>query len=939
MDDSSALPRPFVARWLPWLLGAAFLVLYLSTLHPWVGVANAALVTQLGGWDSDLAFTEPILWLLTRPLRLLPASAFPGAMNGLAAVFGALSVALLARSVALLPHDRMREQRVRGHGENPVLHIRLAWVPVVFAAGLLGLQRTFWENATLQTGEMLDLLLFAAAVAALVEYRLDLRERWLWMTAFAVGAGITSNWAMIAFAPFFLVAVIWLRGWSFFEAGFLGRMTAFGLAGLLLYLLLPVGAMLTGASDLGFWQTLKANLTLQKAYLLGVPRGRGLLLGLVMVLPLSLVAIRWQGAKGSSLERIAGTTAIVLLQVMWFGMAVFLAFDPAFSPRRLMYLERHSGELALLTFSFCSALAAGYFAGWFLLVGGTNPEKDWDRPNPALQLLGRAVAALVIVASVGVPALLAYRNLPAVRAQNSVATRDLAAALGEGLPAAPALVLSDDPTATRLLTIELAQRPSDAGHVVVDTRRGPDPRYRKWLAGRHAAAIPGLQAFGDATENVAGLLSDTVAGTASNGPVRYLNPSFGFFFERIRNTPNGVIFSVEPVPAAFQAGQPPPAVLDSALGVWSRQSPRWETVVRMQDLAAPDARDLSLFWSRAANALGVSLQRAGRIPEAGQVFHQARRINPENVVARVNSQVNALVAEGKPIGTNLMNQVAHLPLVQALNSDGPMDEPHALLNYGRALLASQDRLPRQAWESLNRASELLPGSLDAASGKVEALIQGGQLDAARAQLDELARTHPEQGLSREDFAARKRLEVYHALARGDAKAAEKLLDSVRGQFGNDTSLLNLLSQLYITQERYAEAIPVLEQWRKLRLDDPPATIRLAAILVEQRQFDQALRVLDQFLGQKPDYRVARVNRAICLLQMGRLDDARREYMALAEKMPDEPLLLFGLGEIASRRKNTNEALTHFGKYLQHAPTNTTEYAEVSARVQAMRGGR
>lgn len=939
MDDSTALPRPFVARFLPWILGAAFLVLYLATLHPWVGVANAALVTQLGGWDADLAFSEPVLWLLTRPLRLLSASAFPGAMNVLAAVFGALSVALLARSVALLPHDRMREQRVRDHGENPVLHIRLAWVPVVFAAGLLGLQRTFWENATLQTGEMLDLLLFASGVAALVEYRLDLRERWLWMTAFAVGAGISNNWAMIAFAPFFLMAVIWLRGWSFFEAGFLGRMTLFGLAGLSLYLVLPLGAWITGASDLGFWQSLKANLTLQKAYLLGVPRGRGLLLGLVMVLPLGLVAIRWQGAKGSSLERIAGTTAIVLLQWMWLLMAVFLAFDLAFSPRRLMYLERGSGELAMLTFSFCSALAAGYFAGWFLLVGGTSPEKEWDRPHPALQILGRAAAGLVVLAAFGVPATLAYRNLPGVRAQNSGATRDLAQALTEGLPDAPALVLSDDPNATRFLTIELAQRPGVPHHVLVDTRRGPDARYRKWLAARHGAALPGLRDFGDATENVAGLLSDVVAGAASNGVVRYLNPSFGFFFERVRSIPDGVGFKVQPVPVTFQKPSPPPGALEGALGVWTRQTPRWEPVLRMREVQAPDARELTLFWSRAANALAVALQREGRLADAATVFQQARRINPDNVLARVNSEVNALAAAGKPIGTNLVGQIANLPLVPALNNDGPMDEPQALLNYGRALLASPDRLPRQAWEALHRSGELNPGSLAAASGQVEALIQGGQLEAARTALEALSRTHPESSLSREDFAGRKRLEVYHALARGDAKSAEKLLDEVRGQFGNDVSLLNLLSQLYISQQRYAEAIPVLEQWRKLRLDDPAASIRLAAILIERRQFDQALRVLDQFLGQKSDNRPARINRAICLLQMGRLDDSRREYMALAEKMPDEPLLLFGLGEIAFRRKSTNEAIAHFEKYLKHAPTNTTEYAEVGARVQALRGGR
>ncbi|MBX3731793.1 MAG: tetratricopeptide repeat protein [Verrucomicrobiae bacterium] len=943
MEDSSALQRPFVARFLPWVLGALFLALYLATLHPWIGVANAALAGQLGGWDPDLAYTEPVLWFLTRPLLLLPPSAFPAGLNVLAALFGALTIALLARSVALLPHDRMREQRIRGHGENPTLHIRLAWVPVVFAAGLLGLQRTFWENATLQTGEMLDLLLFAAAVAALVEYRLDLRERWLWIAAFTVGAGVSNNWAMIVYAPLFLIAVIWLRGWSFFDAGFLLRMTICSAAGLAFYLLMPLGTAIAGISDLGFLGTLKANFTLQKAFLLGIPRGRALLLAMVTVLPLGLIAIRWQGAKGSSLERFAGFTALILLQILWLGLAVFLAFDPPFSPRRLVYLEKPAGELALLTFSFCSALAAGYFAGWFLLVGGTDPDKEWDRPNTGLRFLGRAAAGTVLAAGIAVPAGLALVNFPGVRAQNSSGTRDLANALADALPTRPALVLADDVTASRLLAAALRQRPDAPQHIVVDTRRGPDARYRQWLARKHRDALPELNRFAEARENVAGILTDLVVRTAAMAPVVYLNPSFGFFFERVRSHSEGLVLSVTPAPEAYVIPAPDAATLARALALWNRQAPFWETVVRMREADAPDARDLGMFWSRAGNTLGVDLQRAGQLEEAGAVFAQAERLNPGNQLAWINGRVNASLKTGAPIATNLLVALSRSPLVQTLNTDGPVDEPMALLNYGRALLTSTDRLPRQAWEALHRSAALNPNSLEARIAGVEALIQGFQIEDARRELDALAAAHPPGTLSREDFAALTRLEIFHALARQDLATAEKLIEGVRGQFATDTSLLDLLTALYIRQGRLNDAIPLLEQWRTLRLDDPAATIRLSSILIGRSQYDQALRVLDQFLARKSDNAPARINRAICLLRMGRLDDSRREYQGLVEKLPDLPLLHYGLAEIAVRRKSTNEAVGHLENYMKHAATlqatNTTEYAEVAARVQELRGGR
>ena len=148
----------------------------------------------------------------------------PLALNLFTAVCAALSLALLARSVALLPHDRSHDQRLKEHSEFSLLSIPAAWVPPVLAALVCGLQLSFWENATAASADMFDLLIFAYVVRCLLEYRINDRESWLLRASLAFGLGMTNNWAMIGFFPAFLVALVWIKGLSFFNLRFLARM-------------------------------------------------------------------------------------------------------------------------------------------------------------------------------------------------------------------------------------------------------------------------------------------------------------------------------------------------------------------------------------------------------------------------------------------------------------------------------------------------------------------------------------------------------------------------------------------------------------------------------------------------------------------------------------------------------------------------------------------
>ena len=101
--------------------------------HSETALANAT------GWEWRSNVVAPLHVLLTFPVRWLPAAVQLTCLNLIAAVCASLALALLARSVALLPHDRTREQRGLERSDYSLLSIGAAWLPPVLAALVCGL--------------------------------------------------------------------------------------------------------------------------------------------------------------------------------------------------------------------------------------------------------------------------------------------------------------------------------------------------------------------------------------------------------------------------------------------------------------------------------------------------------------------------------------------------------------------------------------------------------------------------------------------------------------------------------------------------------------------------------------------------------------------------------------------------------------------------------
>src|SRR5256885_4787292 len=140
MQNNSRIKSQFVQQRLPWAIAGGALLLYLCTVIPWVSLRGFATLIKATGWDWRPVYIAPLHFLLTFPVRWFPAAWQPAVPNVLAAIFGSLTLALLARSVAILPHDRTREQRQFERSEHSFLTVAGSWMPPLLAGLGCGFQ-------------------------------------------------------------------------------------------------------------------------------------------------------------------------------------------------------------------------------------------------------------------------------------------------------------------------------------------------------------------------------------------------------------------------------------------------------------------------------------------------------------------------------------------------------------------------------------------------------------------------------------------------------------------------------------------------------------------------------------------------------------------------------------------------------------------------------
>jgi len=974
-NDKRTDPRKkFVPRFLPWLLAAAAFVTYGLTLNHWVSLFNLSAVAKLSGWTWQPEVYNPVFFLVTYPFHWFPAAKIPIALNVFSAVCAALTLGLLAQSVSILPHDRTEAQRERERSDFSFLTGWSAWLPPVFAVVVCGLQLTFWENATNCTTEMFDLLLFAFVIWSLLEYRLDENVGRLVLAAAVYGAGMAENWAMIGFLPIFVGAVIWIRGLSFFNLRFIKWMVLGGLAGLLFYLLLPLVAVASHKAGVTFWQALKANLAAQwdvvtMFFVQPGIRKTLLLLSPASLLPVLVMGIRWRASFGDNSKMglaLASFMFHVIHAILLF-ICVWVAFDSPFSPRHLGF------GLPFLTFYYLGALSVGYFTGYFLLVFGKVAEErsrersrnrsQRQRPDPFQSLNRVVIVSIWLFVAVAVTGLV-YKNTPQIRDINDDTFQKYTTLVEANLPHGGGILLSDDSRRALLLQAALVRDGRAKEFLLADTAYLSVPAYHRYLHKTSPQKWPDTVSSVEATNGVSPLhLIGLLATLAKTNELYYLHPSFGYYFEQFCLEPHGLVYKLNTLPNDTLR----PPKLDRNLiaaneAFWAQAeasafAPIFRAVTPPDPNAVksfgeklldrfhvarepnPNASVAGTFYSRGLDFWGVQLQRTGDLTNAAAHFVMAQKLNPDNVVAQINLDFNHSLQAGETVPvdpskatTDQFGKYSSWDAV--LNANGPFDETSFTFKNGVILMSGG--LRRQAVEPFERVLQLAPDNLPVrlwlAQAYLASRLPDRALDVLHAPL-----TRPEMF----SLTATNSTQLNILAAAGyfqknnNARGIELVETEIARQPTNDTLLVTAV-QIYLQRKLFTNALTIIDRKLQDTPDDPTWLFGKGYASIQIKAYDDAIAALTHLLSIQTTNNDALFNRAVAYLQSDKLDAARADYTKLGETFTNSYQVAYGLGEIAWRKHETNEAIKNYEAYLTTANTNTAEATNIIARLKSLK---
>jgi tetratricopeptide (TPR) repeat protein len=444
-------------------------------------------------------------------------------------------------------------------------------------------------------------------------------------------------------------------------------------------------------------------------------------------------------------------------------------------------------------------------------------------------------------------------------------------------------------------------------------------------------------------------------------PVYYLHPSFGYYFEYFSQVPRGLCIEMKPYPTnSFLAASLNESQVEENEKFWSaskadlRQlvsfisSPASSTNVAFKQTLLhkfqipyepnPTAVVLGAFYSQALNSWGVELQRQGKLAEARENFKSALELNPDNIAARSNLDLNGDLQAGRqPVvrtPKSIEEELGRFSTWQAaLSVSGPFDDPTHCLGLG--IIFGRGRLYREAAQEFERVHELVPDHLLTRYWLARLYLQvrlpekaAGLVSGFRGQTDALEKS----GIPKPEIL---QTEASALFAVNKSEQAEGLLHDAMQADPANTNLLSVVVQISSMFRRYSTADSALDRLLQINPNDTGALVSKGMLSIDSRNFKDAIPPLTHALSLQSNNYSARLYRAIAYLNSDQLDEAQQDFQSLHDAFPKSNEANGGLGEIAWRRKDTNAAIQYYRACLTNTPPGSPQAKFIGDRLDGL----
>jgi tetratricopeptide (TPR) repeat protein len=524
--------------------------------------------------------------------------------------------------------------------------------------------------------------------------------------------------------------------------------------------------------------------------------------------------------------------------------------------------------------------------------------------------------------------------------------------------------LSDDWRYLYLTEAALARDRRAKDFVFLDTQSLIVPAYHQFLHEKHPKIWPGtFNARNTNTvsqQQLLGLLTTL----AKTNELYYLHPSFGYYFEQFYMLPRGLTYRLRTLPTntllpplpnndeidrneAFWASAelqafksiegalaPPPPVESQP---WGERMLALLHVPPEQKLNAVAAGS---FYSRSLNYWGVELQRAGKLAMAAEHFRTAQKLNPDNPVANINLRFNQSLQSGEvaPVDlakTELDQFGKYRSWSSLLDVGGAFDEPSFC--FANGLVWIRNGFYRQALALFARVCQLEPENLVTHLWLAQLYVFNRLPDRALKVTQDI-RDQPEKFPL--NVTNRMQLALIGAAAyfqKEDLAQGTQLLQTEISRNPTNNALLTTAAQLFVAKGLYTNALAIIHSRLRDLPDDPAWLFSESYVYLQLKDYNRAIPVLNRILSLQADNNTALFNRAIAYLGAGKLDEARADYEKLGRTFTNSFRISYGLGEIAWRKRETNNAVKYYRLYLANANTNTDEARNIMERLRQLEG--